>query len=200
MTWSESIEIWEQAVRKWLKSIIAVSVVFVLVAAAGHGVRVVARWLLEREQVTAALAFVAGCGLVFYWLLSRAVPKRERGDWLRRAVALGFITAAAFLWVYLFGVFSYGMVHFGWVSYPGLSQAHALEELTDAYFWHLLELIPLLQINEALSWNRPAVDLTGGGSGAVLLLFRIVMLFQVFEIGRRLLKAGHAPAPGSASA
>jgi hypothetical protein len=73
---------------------------------------------------------------------------------------------------------------------------NALADLTDAYAWYFLDLIPLLDVNEALGWD-PDVILTGGWRGFILLTFRILIVFQVFAIWKRVFAPGsEAPVAG----
>jgi hypothetical protein len=153
--------------------------------------------LLARDQVWLALIFVAVCGLVFYGLLSFVTPDNSRSTSGRilRGFVYGFSAAVALVWVYLFGVFSFGLMRLDAVTYTLRSASDALPDLTDAYLWYFFDLIPLLDINDALGWKQPDVDLSGGASGFLLLLFRIIMVFQVFALTRKLIEASRDPRP-----
>lgn len=165
------------------------------VVAVGAGVRNAAVWLLERDHAWLAVIFVLVCGLVFYGLLTLVTVENSRstGGKLLRGFVYGFSAAVALVWVYLFGVFSFGLMRLEAVNYTVLSASNALPDLTDAYLWYFVDLIPLLDVNGALGWKQPDVDLTGGASGFLLLLFRIIMLFQVFALTRKLIEASREP-------
>jgi hypothetical protein len=51
----------------------------------------------------------------------------------------------------------------------------------------LAGFLPGLGITGALGWECP-VDLQGGRRGALLVLFRVAVLYQTFTKGRRILK------------
>ncbi|MBC8027355.1 MAG: hypothetical protein H7Y89_15280 [Steroidobacteraceae bacterium] len=161
----------------------------------GVGIRNAAEWLLARNQVWLALIFVVVCGIAFYGLLTLVTPENSRGTTgkMLRGFIFGFSAAIALVWIYLFGVLSYVLMRLEAVSYTVRSASDALPDLTDAYLWYFLDLVPLLDINGALAWKQPDVDLTGGASGFLLLLFRIILVFQVFALTRKLIEASRAP-------
>ena len=156
---------------------------------------VVIRWVadqLDRHSNPAvALAFICICALVWLGLLSLVTPSSVRGTdgRIRGGFVFGFVTAAAMVWVYIFAVFSYLLLKLGAVSFVITAHPEApLSDLLDAYLWYFLDLIPVLRINEALGWTAD-VDLNGGWRGVILLLFRVVIVFQVFALAKRLLQA-----------
>jgi hypothetical protein len=51
----------------------------------------------------------------------------------------------------------------------------------------LAGFLPGVGITGALGWECP-VDLQGGRRGALLVLFRVAVLYQIFTRGRRILK------------
>jgi hypothetical protein len=55
--------------------------------------------------------------------------------------------------------------------------------------------VPLFDINDAFAWRQPDVDLTGGWSGMILLLFKIVMVVQVFGLAKMLLEKRSPDSP-----
>jgi hypothetical protein len=102
---------------------------------------------------------------------------------------VGLAGASAMVWVFIFAVFSYLLLKLGAV--PLVITAHPdapLSDLLDAYMWYFFDLIPVLHVNEALGWPVD-VNLNGGWAGAILLLFRVVIVFQVFALAKRLLQA-----------
>jgi len=104
--------------------------------------------------------------------------------WLTMLVLLG----AAAVWVYVFAGLSYALMRLGFVEYALPPRPDdLLAHLTDAYSWHFLDLLPGVGVNSALGWQCP-VDLEGGRRGALLVLFRVAVLYQIFAKGRELLK------------
>jgi hypothetical protein len=162
-----------------------------LLSLIGGGIRQVADQLDRRASPVVALAFVGVSALVWMAVLAMVTPSAVRGTdgRIRGGFVVGFAAAAAMVWVYIFAVFSYLLHKLGAV--PVVITAHPdapLSDLLDAYLWYFLDLIPVLHVNEALGWSADVV-LTGGWAGVVLLLFRVVIVFQVFALARRLLQA-----------
>lgn len=117
----------------------------------------------------------------------------------------GFIAGCAFLFVYLFSAVSFLLAQVGWINLgvPATSE-HLLAELGDGFLWYLLEMVPGLQINESIGWEKQ-FTLEGGGKGWILLSFRAVIVLCLFRLATRLLETDE-PAyagtirPSSASA
>jgi hypothetical protein len=160
----------------------------------GGGIRWVADQLDRYSNAAVALAFVCICALVWLGLLSLVTPSSVRGadGGIRGGFVVGFVAAAAMVWVYIFAVFSYLLLKLGAVTFVIKVHPDApLSDLLDAYMWYLLDLIPVLRINDALGWTAD-VDLNGGWRGVILLLFRVVIVFQIFALAKRLLQAREA--------
>jgi hypothetical protein len=177
-----------------LANILFVFMSFLAITGLSTGMRATAEWLGQRGSPTLAFIFVLICGLVWLWLMLFIKPDMMRGAGgrVRPGVVVGFVAAAAFVWVYIFGLLSSVLMKLGFVTYqfsggPGME----LSNLCDAYLWQLLDLIPALDINKALGWT-PDVDLQGGGRGFVLIAFRVLIVYQLFAVGRRLIEASKA--------
>ena len=157
----------------------------------GGGIRWVADQLDRHSMPVVALAFICICALVWLGLLSLVTPSSVRGTdgKIRGGFVVGFVAAAAMVWVYIFAVFSYLLLKLDAVTFVITAHPDApLSDLLDAYAWYLLDLIPVLHVNDALGWKAD-VDLNGGWRGVILLLFRVVIVFQVFALAKRLLQA-----------
>jgi hypothetical protein len=165
------------------------------------GIRNSAEWLIQHNSPWLALALVVIAGAIWAALLSFVRPEHLRNPDGRivPGAALGFVCAVAAVWIYVFASLSFILMKLGLVTYTFASGSaeNALPDLCDAYLWQLLDLVPALHINNALGWP-PDVDLNGGWRGFVLLLFRIVIVFQLFAIGRALFKSDATPAPATA--
>lgn len=133
-----------------------------------------------------ALVVAAVWGTVF-GLVSKEWIRNSEGKVLPLP-ALGLLLGGAAVWVYIFAALSYVLARLGVVLYeaPGRPE-DLLYKLTDAYAWHFLDLLPGVNITTALGWKSP-VDLQGGFRGALLVLFRAAVIYQVFAKGRELLK------------
>ena len=102
--------------------------------------------------------------------------------------AIGVLLGGAAVWVYIFAAVSYVLARQGAVHYAGPERpGDLLYKLVDAYAWHVLDLLPGLNITTALGWKCP-VDLQGGLRGVLLVLFRAAVIYQVLAKGRQLLK------------
>jgi hypothetical protein len=82
---------------------------------------------------------------------------------------------------------TYAPMRLGAVQYAAVAPADRLFQLTDAYARHFLDLLPGVGITGALGWECP-VDLQSGRRGALLVLFRVAVLYQIFTKGRSILK------------
>lgn len=175
-------------VLAFIFSLLGLSMIFV-------GMRWVADGLDRHANPAVTLAFICICALVWLGLLSLVTPSSVRSDdgRIRGGFVAGFVAAAAFGWVNIFAIFSYLLLKMDAVTFVITSHPDApLSDLLDAYLWYLLDLIPVLHVNDALGWTSD-VDLNGGWRGVVLLLFRIVIVFQVFALAKRLLQAREQP-------
>jgi hypothetical protein len=165
------------------------------------GIRNLAEWLIAHDLPWLALTFVVLAGATWAGLLSLVRPEHLRnpkGKVLPGA-ALGFVYAVAAVWIYIFASLSFLLMKLHLVTYVFRgSSANALPNLSDAYLWYLLDLIPSLNVNTALGWS-PDVELNGGWRGFILVLFRIVIVFQLFAIGRGLFKSDSAQSAPAAT-
>jgi hypothetical protein len=156
----------------------------------GVGVRTGMETLVERGHLWLALVFVvvaAGVWATLFGLVRKRHLRNPEGKILPLSAA-GFLLGAAAVWVYVFAGLSYALMRLGFVEYALPPRPDdLLAHLTDAYSWHFLDLLPGVGINGALGWQCP-VDLEGGRRGALLVLFRVAVLYQIFAKGRELLK------------
>jgi hypothetical protein len=182
-----------------LANIVAMLVTLMALVSVASLIRGGADWLEKTISPMLALVFVLVCGLIWLFSLRGITPEAMRNDKGRivPGFVIGLVGAAAMVWVYIFAVLSYLLMRLGAVEYFIASPPeNALADLTDAYAWYFLDLIPLLDVNEALGWD-PDVILTGGRRGFILLTFRILIVFQVFAIWKRVFApGGEAPEAG----
>ncbi len=153
-----------------------------------NGMRNASAWLDTNASPTFSLLFVLVCMSGWLGLMLWVKPDHLRTDAgeIKPAFASGFVTLAASLWVYIFALLSWTLMHVGAVKYVFASApGNELSDLLDSYLWHLLDLIPALHVNEALGWQAD-VELSGGARGFILLLFRVLIVFQVFAFARKL--------------
>jgi hypothetical protein len=163
-------------------------------------VRSGAQWLSTHVSSWAGFAFTVACGIAWLIALRLVTPERLRNSEgeVNSTFVMGFVAASGMVWTYIFGVLSFTLMQLGapphvFHGVPGTE----LSQLTDAYLWHLLNMIPGLDINTSLGW-KPDVDLQGGWQGVVLVLFRMAIVLQVFTLWGRLTKSGsqHRKRPG----
>lgn len=91
--------------------------------------------------------------------------------------------------VFAFDIAVIAMMFFSSITFV-LIQAGAVELLPSSeagvtydsimafYFWHFLEAIPLLNVNETLQWKEP-LTYQGAAVGSVLLLFKLAVIIPV---------------------
>jgi hypothetical protein len=182
-----------QSLRDVAGSAIENSLAFVLPLFALSGLVAGIRWVADKLDgyPVVALAFIAVCALFWLGLVAIVTPSSMRGSdgKIRPGFVAGFAAAAAMVWIYIFAVLSYLLLRLGAVEFVITAHPDApLSDLLDAYSWYFLDLIPVLHINDALGWATD-VDLNGGWRGVLLLLFRVVIVFQVFALAKRLFDA-----------
>jgi hypothetical protein len=151
------------------------------------------RWVADKldNYPIVALVFVAVCAVLWLCVLAIVTPASVRGSdgRIRAGFVVGLAAAAGMVWIYIFAVFSYLLLRLGAVEFVITAHPEApLSDLLDAYSWYFLDLIPLLDVNDALGWATD-VNLNGGWRGVMLLLFRVLIVFQVFALAKRLFKA-----------
>lgn len=177
-----------QGVDNALVQGIALLVTLCSVGSLAGGLRGAAQWLEVHASASFALGFVVLCALVWLISLYGITPQAMRNGQGRivGGFVVGFMLAAAFVWIYIFALASYYLMALKLVDYQITSApANALADLSDAYGWHVLDLIPAVGIPDAFGW-KPDVDLTGDWRRALLLIaFRLVMAFQVFALWKR---------------
>ena len=159
-------------------------------------VRNITEWLTARSPGT-AVAFVLACGLAWALVVRLFTPDNVRGrdGTIVPGFVAGLVVAIALVWIYLFASLSFALLKLGAVDYRFASAPEAhLADLADAYVWYFFDLIPLLDVNEALGWSAD-MNLTGGAKGFIVLLFRIIVVFQLFGLARRLIAASREPRP-----
>ena len=191
-----ALRVAKNAVEAVIRNLLAVLLPLIALAFVASGIRNGSEWLVGHGAPAFALAFVLVCGLGFLALVLIVKPEhvRESGGHIRPGFLFGLVAAIAFVWIYIFGAISYVLLELGWIEYAlSGARANALPDLCDAYLWYFLDLIPGLHINEALGWP-PDVALTGGWRGVILTVFRIVIVYQVFTLARRLIEAGKVDA------
>ena len=145
-----------------------------------------AQWLETHVSAGFALTFVVLCAIAWLVSLYGITPQAMRNGQGKvvGGFVVGFILAASFVWIYIFALLSYYLLTLGFVAYQ-VAPANALADLSDAYGWHALDLVPAVGIPDAFGW-KPDVDLTGDGKrGLLLIAFRLVMVYQVFALWKR---------------
>ena len=132
------------------------------------------------------LAAAAVWGTVFGLLTKEWIRNPDRR--VLPGPAVGVVLAGVAVWIYIFAALSYVLARLGSVHYDATGNPEdLLYKLTDAYAWHFIDLLPGLNVTSALGWKSP-LDLQGGLRGALLVLFRAAVIFQVFAKGHELLK------------
>ncbi len=152
-----SVTNWARAlVGSWALNVLGFFLIFATVSLLAKGIQSAAEFLAAAASHGVAVAFVVFVGIAWSVALSRIRPKHVRNsqDEIVPGAVLGFVTAAAFVWVYVFAMLSYLLMTIGAVEYHIVGGPDStLPDLADAYLWHLLDLVPALGINKALGWS-----------------------------------------------
>jgi hypothetical protein len=183
-----------RALRDLGLNVLGFGLVFAVVAILGVVVRTGMETLLRWGQPWLALVFVvvaAGAWATLFGLVRKKDLVNPEGKVLPLSAA-GFLLGAAAVWVYIFAGLSYALMRLGFVQYALPPRPEdLLYQLTDAYAWHFLDLLPGLDVTSALGWACP-VELQGGARGLLLVLFRVAVIYQIFAKGRAILKPDEA--------
>jgi hypothetical protein len=175
---------------------------FGVAALLGVGIRTGMETLVGWGHPVLALVFVlvaAGVWATLFGLVRKKDLVNPEGKVLPLSAA-GFLLGAAAVWVYIFAGLSYALMRLGLVQYAIPPRPEdLLFQLTDAYSWHFLDLLPGLGVTSALGWPCP-VELRGGERGLLLVLFRVAVIYQIFAKARAILKRDEASGPAPASA
>jgi hypothetical protein len=179
-----------RSARDLCLNVLGFALAFGAAAALAVGIRTGVEKLLGLGQPRLALVFVLLAGGVWATLfgLVRKKDLRNPEGRILPLSAAGFLLGAAAMWIYIFAGVSYALKRLGFVDFTALRPDDLLYQLTDAYAWYFLDLLPGLNIPTALGWKSP-VDLQGGVRGVLLVLFRVAVIYQIFAKGRELLKA-----------
>ena len=179
-----------QAARNLGLNVFGFLLIFGFAGVLSVGVRAGLEKSLAWGPVWPALVFTlaagAGWGTLFGLVTKEWIRNPDRK--VLPGPAVGVVLAGAAVWIYIFAAISYALARQGALQYdaPGKPE-DLLYKLTDAYAWYFVDLWPGLNVTSAIGWKSP-VDLQGGLRGALLVLFRAAVIFQVFAKGHALLK------------
>lgn len=90
----------------------------------------------------------------------------------------------------IFAFLSFVLYRFGAATYQGFPTAvlsegrYLMSAFFSFYTWQLFEVIPGLEINEALGWNTP-LQKSGFVAGVLVLSFRVVIIYIVLDVFRK---------------
>lgn len=104
----------------------------------------------------------------------------ETGQGVRIIAGILLMTIASF------SVLSFVLNRFGYAHYQGFQTLSTNDAWSTTfnfisfYTWQLFDLIPGLEINEALGWNTPLVK-SGMMSGVLLVAFRAIIIFVLLK-------------------
>ena len=181
---------WKARARDVFLNIAGFAMIFIATSLLAVWVRTGLEKLLGMGLRWPALAFALLAGVAWAGLFGfvRKEHLRNPDGRVLPLPAAGFLLGAAVVWVYIFAGVSDVLMGLGAVQYstPGKPD-DLLYYLTDSYMWHFFDLIPGLNITAALGWKSP-VDLQGGVRGALLVLFRVAVIYQVLAKAREIFK------------
>jgi len=181
---------WKARARDVFLNVAGFAMIFIATSLLAVWVRTGLEKLLGLGLRWPALAFALLAGVAWAGLFGfvRKEHLRNPDGRVLPLPAAGFLLGAAVVWVYIFAGVSDVLMGLGAVQYatPGKPE-DLLYYLTDSYMWHFFDLIPGLNITAALGWKSP-VDLQGGVRGALLVLFRVAVIYQVLAKAREIFK------------
>jgi hypothetical protein len=163
--------------------------VFVAAGFVISGSRAPVEGLVKLGATWAALVLVIAYVGGALHLLSIVERKHLRGERKVYSGAIaGFVGGCAMLCVYLAAMSAFVLARLGAIDIaPQGKPGDLLPELLDGFLWYLFEMLPGLNVNEAIGWPKQ-MTLEGGGKGWILLGFRIVIVLCLFRLAARLLK------------
>ena len=178
-----------RSARDLCLNVLGFALTFCAAAALAVGIRTGVEKLLGLGQPWLALVFVLLAGVVWATLfgLVRKKDLRNPEGRVLPLSAAGFLLGAAAMWIYIFAGVSYALNRLDFVEFAASRPNDLLYQLTDAYGWYFLDLLPGLNVPTALGWKCP-VELQGGVRGVLLVLFRVAVIYQIFAKGREILK------------
>lgn len=124
-------------------------------------------------------------------VISRGIDNYQKG---RLDTWHGIFTLGSLLSITtsIFGFLSFVLNMFGFAHYKGfdskaISDApQVLLAFIGFYIWQLCELIPAVRINQTFeSLNKPPLEHFGFWAGALVIGFRVVMVFIVLDVFRK---------------
>src|SRR5262249_46846058 len=157
-TLSRTVREWTiRSVRDVWLNLLGFSLAFCAAALLAVGIRSGVDKLLGLGHPRFALLFVLLAGLVWATLvgLVRREDLRHPGARVLPPAAAGVLLGAAALWIYIFAGVSYVLARLGLLQYTASRPEDLLYQLTDAYAWYFLDLLPGLNVTSALGWKSP---------------------------------------------
>jgi len=141
---------------------------------------VVGRWPLWLQVVC-----LAAWGVLLAGALALIGTKQMRNRLLERVARFNIGLPAA----YSFSVLMLASLFFSSVTFilvnergltldPGSSKEVTLGSLSDFFFWHFFDAIPLFKVPATLKWDVP-LTYTSGAVGMIVLLFKVVVITPV---------------------
>lgn len=104
----------------------------------------------------------------------------------------GIVTLVSILAIIvsIFAFLSFVLYRFGAAKYEGFPTAlltegrYLMSAFFSFYMWQLFEVIPGLDVNEALGWSTP-LQKSGFVAGVLVLSFRVLIIYIVLDVFRK---------------
>jgi hypothetical protein len=173
------------AVNTFLSAVRAFSVWLSLTALVLMVFGWVSQWIVDTRGPALQVILLVIWGLIPGFALFLISTEKGRAKLFRRLKALGFLAPFAYsinvllVAVLFFSAATYILVDHGFLRVNPINGSSA-PPLSCAlfYFWHSVDAVPVLKINEAFHWNQPlAYD--SAWLGVTLLLFKITVIVPV---------------------
>jgi hypothetical protein len=147
-------------------------------------------WPTLAYVLYATVAVIWMTGFWRQWIVWRTWPKETRAS-----IAVGTVAGGLML-VLAFSAVTGVLLNEGFASSKPAPDGHVFLDLETHYAWQVTKAIPGLDATDTLHWSQPH-ELGGATGGALLLIFKILVILPVLGLVKYLLpgRGLGAPAP-----
>ena len=131
------------------------------------------------------ISLLVGLGIPLFlmlWILSDEKRREKFFAWTRKYFNGWVLFVYSFTFLYVatgfFGSVTYLLVKNNILSWLPENQKMTIDAISNFYFWHFVDAIPILKVNSTLRVQEP-LTYDNGGVGFLVLLFKIVVISPV---------------------
>lgn len=143
------------------------------------------QFILQNVAVRFQIVVFVAWAILLGWAVLLIATERKRERLFNRLKRIGAFAPVAYSFnllmiaVMFFSSVTYILAEHGVLKLNRAADASILPwDITLFYFWHFLEAVPLLRVNETLHWNEP-LTYDSGWVGLMLLLFKLAVIVPV---------------------